>query len=405
MLTTILALLVLAGWAMVLMTPEERMRALRRAIALATRASHHLRHGSSQDDPLSAMLRARTGRPVVTPLLLALNALVFAGMLVGAGSLDDMQTLVAWGANHAPRTTNGEWWRLVTAMFVHTGFFHLAATSAGLAPLGVVLERAVGRFPFAAIYLASGVLANVIGLWTTSPLAAGAGPSAAVFGIYGLALATVTWGLVSGPAVPVPPATLKRIGAGAAVFFLYNVASGSLGMASEVAGLGTGLGAGLVLARGVMREKPAPRRAAAVMAATALVALAAAVPLRGIVDVRPQLAAIAEVEVLTTGAYDEAVVEFRRRRITAEDLARVIHETIVPELQAARGRLSALRGVPPEQAPLVAAAEEYFALRETSWLRRAEGLLGSDTTILRRAEETERAAIDALRRAVPLSAS
>ena len=57
---------------------------------------------------------------LVTPALVALNVTVFLIILVGPGALADPQTLVGWGGNFGPRTTNGEWWRLVTATFVHS---------------------------------------------------------------------------------------------------------------------------------------------------------------------------------------------------------------------------------------------------------------------------------------------
>ncbi len=92
---------------------------------------------------------------------------------------------------------------------------------------------------------------------------------------------------------------------------------------------------------------------------------------------------------------------FRTRRIEADALVHLIDGTILPELHVTRVRLRALRGVPPEQVGLVAAAEEYFDLREQSWRRRIEGLLQSDTRKLREAEETERSALNALRRLKP----
>ena len=64
-------------------------------------------------------------------------------------------------------------------------------------------------------------------------------------------------------------------------------------------------------------------------------------------------------------------------------------------------RVAALRGVPQEQVPLATAAREYFKLREASWRRRAEGLVKSNTKILRDAEQTERAAMDAFRKMIP----
>src|SRR5215510_11248376 len=54
------------------------------------------------------------------------------------------ETLVRWGANYGPSTTNGQWWRLVTAMFVHGGMVSLPINLAALVQLGVILERLIG---------------------------------------------------------------------------------------------------------------------------------------------------------------------------------------------------------------------------------------------------------------------
>jgi membrane associated rhomboid family serine protease len=399
--TMMLAVLVLSGAALYFMTPEERVRLARGAVAAARQAIGALMHGSSSDDPFDEMLRARTGRPIVTPLLVALNALVFMFMLFGRGALGDPQTLIDWGGNYAPRTTNDEWWRLIAAMFVHGGVLHFAATMAGLVPLGLIMERAVGRIAFAAMYLSAGLLANVVSLWTTSPTSVSFGASGAVFGIYGLLLASLGWALVSRPEVPIPLITVKRLAAAAVPFFLYNLATDHLGGTSELAGFGVGFVGGLVVARGVAREKPAVRRAAMLAAATVVIVVGAAVPLRGVVDFRPEVARIVAVEEQTAGAYDEAVAKFTLGRVPAKVLIQLIDQTIIPELQALRTRVTALRGIPQEQAPLVAAAEEYFRLREASWRRRAEGLVKSNGKMLRDADQTERAALDAFRKIKP----
>jgi membrane associated rhomboid family serine protease len=402
---TVLAVLVLSGAALYFMTPEERVRLARLAVAVVRHAIGTVIHGSSSGDPFDEMLRERTGRPFVTPLLVALNALIFMLMLLGPGALGDSQTLIDWGGNFAPRTTNGEWWRLISAMFVHGGVLHFVATMAGLLPLGLILERAVGRITFAAIYLSAGLLASIVSLWTASPTSVSFGASGAVFGIYGLLLAVLGWAIVSRPVVPVPWITVKQVAAAAVPFFLYNLATDDVGPMSEMAGLGAGFVGGLLVARGVTREKPARRRAAVLTAATVVIVVAAAIPFRGVVDFRPEIAGIAAVEEQTAGAYDEAVAKFRLGRVPAKVLIQMIDRTIIPELQAVRARVTALRGVPQEQAPLVAAAEEYFQLREACWRRRAEGLLRSNGNMLRDADHTERAALDAFRKLRPATST
>jgi hypothetical protein len=156
-----------------------------------------------------------------------------------------------------------------------------------------------------------------------------------------------------------------------------------------------------MVARGVTAEKPPMLRAAMVMAATVLIAAAASFTSRGVVDVRPDIAAVVAVEERTAGVYDAAVAKFRLGRIPAKGLVQLIDQTIIPDLQAVRARVNALRGVPREQAPLVAAAEEYFRLREQSWRDRIDGLRKAKMDVLRKAERTERAALEAFEKIRP----
>jgi len=395
--TPLFALIVLAGAAVYFMTPAERLRLLS-----ATRAAiHSMMHGPASVEPFDVLLRERARWAVVTPLLAAIHVIVFLMMLFDRGAFGDIQTLIAWGANFAPRTTNDEWWRLIGSTFVHGGFLHFAATMAGLVPLGLILERAVGRLAFASIYLAAGILASLVSLWTMSPTSVSFGASGAIFGVYGLLIASIGWAIVLRPEVPVPLHVVKRVAAGAVPFFLYSLATDHLTANAELAGLATGFVGGLLIARGVAREKPALGRTAIVAAATAAIALAAALPLRGIIDVRPEIARIPVLEERMTTAYDAAVSEFTLGRLPAKRLAQMIDRTIIPELQELRKRLKSLQGVPREQAPLIEAAERYFTLREQSWRRRAAGLLLSNAGMLREADRTERAALNILQNFPP----
>jgi membrane associated rhomboid family serine protease len=395
------ALIVVAGAALYFMDRDERVRLARATIAAAKTALHAAMHPSAAAEPFDQLLRDRTRWAIVTPLLVVANVIMFMLMAMAPGAVDDLQTTIAWGANFAPRTTNGEWSRLFASTFVHGGVLHLLATIAGLLPLGLSLERAIGRVAFAATYLAAGVLASLVSLWTTSATSVTFGASGAVFGIYGLLIAAIGYAFVHRLPVPIPLITVKRTAAAAVPFFLYNLFTDYLGGGPELAGFGTGLAGGLLVARGVTIEKATLRRTAVFAGATAVIAIAAAVPMRGIVDFRPHVSNITAVEQRTASAYDAAVGEFTLGRLPAKRLAQLIDRTILPDLARVRADLSTLRGVPREQAPLVEAAETYFRLREQSWRRRAEGLLRSKDAILREAERTERAALEAFQKIQP----
>ena len=370
---TLFFLIVLGAFALYVMTADERAQLVRTLLAATRRGKDAAVRNRRQPDPWGDVLRARTRWVFVTPALVALNVTIFVRMLFGPGALSDPETLVNWGGNFGLRTTNGEWWRLVTTMFVHSGMLQLLVNLVGLVPLGFILERLVGHVAFAAVYITAGVFASLVSTYT-HPVATSVGASGAIFGSYGLLLAALIWGTFHRSTVTVPLRAVKRLGPAAAVFILYNMAAGGLERDAEILGLVTGLACGLVLMKGVSDRKPSVRRVAAAMATTAVIAVVLAFPLRGLADVRPEIERVVAVEDRTASTYKAAVERFKSGRITTEGLAQLIDRTIMPELHAAQARLKALDRVPHEHQPLVASAEEYLRLRDASWRLRVEGL-------------------------------
>jgi membrane associated rhomboid family serine protease len=393
-------LLIVIGIVYYFASPEERQRAFRKALGLAERLRDAAIRARERSDPFSDALRERTRWPIVTPALLALNVLVFLRMSFGDG-FGDPEALVAWGASFGPRTTNGEWWRLASAMFVQGGMFHLLINMAGLVQIGLLLERLVGHLTVAIVYMAAGLLAGLVSL-SSHPVAVTFGATPAVLSLYGLFTATLVWITLQGSTLTVPVSTLKRLAPAAGVFVLYAALSDGPQRAGYLPGLFSGFVCGLVLARGVGERKPPVRRAAAVTAIALVVLTASAMPLRGVADVRPEIARVVDLEDRTSRAYKAAVDQFKLGAMTAEALAQVINRTIMPELQAARSRLKALAGVPPEHQPLVAHADEYLRLRDESWRLRADGLHQANMLTLRKAESAERQSLEAFERIRPV---
>ena len=315
-------------------------------------------------------------------------------MAMGSGSLSDPDTIVRWGGSIGTRTANGEWWRLATAMSVHAGFFQVVANIAGLVQIGLITERFFGRFAFASTFAGAGLLFGVLGL-LLHPVTVTAGGSAGVFAVYGLFVTMLIAGVVSPSPFSVPATTLLKIAPSAALFLLYSVAAGQAGPLN-LSGLAVGLVYGFILAKPATVETPSVRRTASMTAAIAIVVVAAGIPMRGVIDVRPEISRISEIEERTASAYDSAVRRFTTGELSLKELVAVIDRTILPELRTAQDRLKRLQHVPREQAPLVARADEYFKLREESWQARAAGLRRTSLKGLRSPDDTERQAREVL---------
>ena len=123
----------------------------------------------------------------VTVALIAMNALVFAIMVLSGVSafLPTPQQAIAFGADFGPLTLNGQWWRLVTSMFVHFGIIHIGLNMWCLWNLGRTSEILLGRFSFLLAYFASGIFGSIASVYR-NPLGAGAGASGAIFGMAGV---------------------------------------------------------------------------------------------------------------------------------------------------------------------------------------------------------------------------
>lgn len=125
---------------------------------------------------------------VVTKALVGLNvAIYFAQLAQGAPISADRGSIYGEGVLRADAVADGDWWRLITAAFLHYGPIHLAMNMLALWWFGAALEQVLGRGRFVLLYLVSG-LAGSAGALVVSPNALTVGASGAIFGILGAAL-------------------------------------------------------------------------------------------------------------------------------------------------------------------------------------------------------------------------
>src|SRR3954468_22245088 len=144
---------------------------------------------------------------IVTRILIGINVLVYlaellqgAGVNAASGSIYAGGVLVAsardfqghvlpasLGVGNLIGVAHGDWWRLITAAFLHYGPIHLGLNMLALWWLGAPVEMALGRARFLAIYLVSG-LAGSAGALVLSPHSVTVGASGAIFGLLGAGL-------------------------------------------------------------------------------------------------------------------------------------------------------------------------------------------------------------------------
>jgi len=109
-------------------------------------------------------------------------------------------TLKLLGAKDVPLIHEGQWWRLVTPIFLHVGIIHLAANMWFQIMYASQIERGIGATRMAVIYLVAGIGGNLLSS-VFLPRMLSAGASGALFGIMGCQLATnfKNWGAIDRP--------------------------------------------------------------------------------------------------------------------------------------------------------------------------------------------------------------
>ncbi|MEZ4669024.1 MAG: rhomboid family intramembrane serine protease [Anaerolineae bacterium] len=140
-------------------------------------------------------LRIASVSPTVTYALIAINLLVF---VIRAFSPQLDEQLFVWGANNGPLIfQQGEYYRLLTAMFLHAGIYrefggfalqnslHIISNMYVLYAVGLSLERLIGHARFLIIYLLGGLLGSILSALLGGDNAYSVGASGAVFAILG----------------------------------------------------------------------------------------------------------------------------------------------------------------------------------------------------------------------------
>lgn len=128
----------------------------------------------------------------VTPILIDLNLLMFIIMVSGGVSFfnPSMPDLVRWGALLKPAVLGGEWWRIFTSMFMHSGIIHLLYNMIALGFIGLFMEVELSKVEYLSFYLITGIVAALVSLgFNDNSVAVGA--SGAIMGMYGVGISMI----------------------------------------------------------------------------------------------------------------------------------------------------------------------------------------------------------------------
>jgi rhomboid protease GluP len=213
--------------------------------------------------------------PLLTVVIaVALLAIFVAEVRVGA--LTSREAIIAMGALARERVAAGEYWRLLTAPWLHGGVDHLIGNGIALFILGMVSEAAFGRAQFVVLYVLSGLAGSVVSL------AMSVGPSVGASGaIFGLQAAAIVLFRVHRDRLLVRD---RRVGFVLVVWAIYSIAGGLMDpFIDNGAHIGGALGGALIARRlhPVVLSPLPPERAAAVRRWLWLVAALLAVAVVG----------------------------------------------------------------------------------------------------------------------------
>jgi rhomboid protease GluP len=216
--------------------------------------------GETDDDAKQPVMAApwvrRESSVTLTQVIFGANVMVFIAMVIASGPSLDFTGAVMdhFGANIGPYTLSGQWWRLLTYMFLHGGLMHIAFNMWCLWDLGALCESLYGRWTFGSIYILTGIaggLASVAwnpGVWSV-------GASGAIFGLAGALIASFYLGEFSVPKVAIQ-GTLRSL----LIFVGFNVFFGSLFPGIDNACHAGGLISGLILGALIARVAPMQNR-------------------------------------------------------------------------------------------------------------------------------------------------
>ena len=132
------------------------------------------------------------GNHFATSIIIDINILIFILTLLSGNDIISPEPweLLYWGGNRRIEVMDGQWWRLFTAVFLHSGILHLISNIVGLVIAAKFIEPLLGRKNYFILYILSGLFGSLASiLWYQNTVCVGA--SGAILGLYGAILGLV----------------------------------------------------------------------------------------------------------------------------------------------------------------------------------------------------------------------
>ena len=212
---------------------------------LRTQTVQTVTEEAKQAEEINKVMNLSGSNLYATYTIIGINVIVFILMAINGAEIFSVTNglmHIKWGSNVTVLTLTGEWWRLITSMFIHFGIIHLAMNMYALYTAGVYLEPMLGKAKYITAYFCTGIAAGIVSLWWHKEGLNGAGASGAIFGLYGVFLALLLTNLIP---KQVRIALLQSIG----IFVVFNIVYGmrsGIDNAAHIGGLLSGMLVGFI---------------------------------------------------------------------------------------------------------------------------------------------------------------
>lgn len=190
---------------------------------------------------------------ILTPVnigIVILNVICFLLVIVlngGYFAVLDSDTMLRMGALSYDTFMSGQWYQVITSMFLHFGIAHLFNNMILLTYVGCQLERMVGKLPYLLLYIGSGVVGNIASLWyyhSIGEYAVSAGASGAIFGVIGALFIILTMNRTNSAET-----TPRRLFFLAFITIYYGMTTIGVDNAAHIGGLISGIIGGFLLSK------------------------------------------------------------------------------------------------------------------------------------------------------------